>query len=80
MNRPREPRLTEPEACPVSPWLEAALRAKDPNAFLMGLGETEFAVLLAELDARRLAVIATRTPGHQRRNGRGKRNQSPRPW
>ena len=80
MKRPREPRLTELEARPISPWLEAALRAKDPNAFLMGLGETEFAVLLAELDARRLPGVATRTPGHQRRNGREKRNPRPCPW
>ena len=79
MNRPREPLMTKPEAGPVSPWIEAAIRAKDPNAFLMSLGETEFAVLLAELDARCLAVVATRTPGRQRRNRRLKRNQNPRP-
>ena len=80
MNRLCEPHLTEPEAGPVSPWLEASLRAKDPNAFLMSLGETEFAVLLAELDARRLSATATRKSGHQRRKGRLKRNQIPRPF
>jgi hypothetical protein len=77
MNRPLEPRLIEPEAGPALPWIEAALRAKDPNAFLMSLGETEFAVLLAELDARRLPGVTTRTPGCQCRNGRGKRNPRP---
>ena len=79
MNRPREPRMTEPEARPVSPWVEAALRAKDPNAFLMGLGETEFAVLLAELDTMRLAAITTRAPGRHRRSLRQERNRSQRP-
>jgi len=79
MNRPHEQPLTEPEARPVYPWIEAARRAKDPNAFLMGLGETEFAVLLAELDAMRLPVIATSMPGRQRRNGRRQRNSSQRP-
>jgi GGDEF domain-containing protein len=68
--------MTDPEARPVSPWLEAAIRAKDPNAFLMGLGETEFAVLLAELDAMRLAVIATRAPGRHRRNVKQERHPS----
>ena len=75
MNRPREPRMTGPEAGPVSSWLGAALRAKDPNAFLMGLGETEFAVLLAELDARRLPISTLNVPGCTHR----KRNQSLRP-
>ena len=69
MNRPHEPRMTEPEARPVSPWLEAALRAKDPNAFLMSLGEIEFTVRLAELDARRLLASTTRAPGRPRRDG-----------
>jgi len=79
MNRPHEKPLTEPEVRPVYPWVEAARRAKDPNAFLMGLGETEFAVLLAELDAMCLPVIATGMPGRQRRNGRRQRNSSQRP-
>ena len=55
--------LTEPEAQPAYPWVEATLCTKDHTAFLMGLGEIVFAVLLAELDARRLAVIATCAPG-----------------
>ncbi len=76
MNRPREPRMTELEARPVYPWLEAALRAKDPNAFLMGLGETEFAVLLAELDARRSPMSTLNVPGRTRR----KQNRSQRPF
>jgi hypothetical protein len=42
----------------------------------MGLGETEFAVLLAELDAMRLAVIATRAPGRHRRNVKQERHPS----
>ena len=79
MNRPHEQPLTEPEARPVYPWIEAARRAKDPNAFLMGLGETEFAVLLAELDAMRLPVSATGAPGCHRRSGRLKRNSRQRP-
>ena len=79
MNRPRKQPVTDWEARPVYPWVEAARRAKDPNAFLMGLGETEFAVLLAELDAMRLPVIATGMPGRQRRNGRRQRNSSQRP-
>ena len=76
MNRPREPLMTKPEAGPVSPWIEAAIRAKDPNAFLMSLGETEFAVLLAELDARRLPMSTLNVPGRTRR----KRNPSQRPF
>ena len=71
MKRPREAHRTEPEADSRSPWLEAAVRAKDLNAFLMSLGETELAVLLAELDAQRRAGIATGAPGRQRRSGRG---------
>jgi len=59
MNRPHEQSVTNREARPVYPWVEAALRAEDTNAFLLGLGKTEFAVLLAELDAMRLSVSAT---------------------
>ena len=76
MNRPPEPLLSESETRPVSPWLEAALRAKDPTAFRMGLGETEFAVLLAEREARRLPMSTLNVPGRTRRQ----RNQSRRPW
>lgn len=79
MNQTCKSRMTEPEDRPVSPWIEAALRAKDPNAFLMGLGETEFAVLLAELDAWCPPASAGLAPGRQRRNGRVKRSQSRRP-
>ena len=71
MKRPREAHRTEPEADARSSWLEAAVRAKDPNAFLMSLGETEFAVLLAKLNARRRAGIATGAPARQRQSGGG---------
>jgi len=71
MKRPRESHRTELEADSRSPWLAAAVRAKDPNAFLMSLGETELAVLLAELDARRRAGSATGAPGRPRRSGGG---------
>ena len=70
MKRQREPRVIDREARPGYPWVEAARRAKDPNAFLMGLGETEFAVLLAELDARRLPMVTTGAPGRNRWNAR----------
>jgi hypothetical protein len=76
MKRPREPPLTEPPTGLVFPWREAAQRAKDPTTFLMGLGETEFAVLLAELEARRLAAMATRAPGRPGWKGRLKRTLS----
>ena len=59
MTRRHQQPLPEPKARPSSSWLEAALCAKDPNAFLMGLDETEFAALLAELDAIRSTVIVT---------------------
>ncbi len=62
MTRQHEQPLPEPKDRPASSWLEAALRAKDPNAFLMGLDETEFAALLAELDAIRPPVIVTDMP------------------
>ena len=71
--------VTEPDSKPSYPWVEAALRAEDLNAFLMGLSETEFAVLLAELEARRLPVVVTRAPGRQRRNSSLKGNQGERP-
>jgi hypothetical protein len=45
----------------------------------MGLSEIEFAVLLAELEAKRLPVGVTHAPGRQRRNGRLKGNPSERP-
>jgi hypothetical protein len=46
----------------------------------MGLSDIEFAVLLAELEARRLPVGATHAPGRQRRNRSLKRNPSERPF
>ena len=53
MKRSRELHRTEPDVDARSPWLDAAIRATDPIAYLMSLSATEFAVLLAELDARR---------------------------
>ena len=70
--------VTEPDSKPSYAWVEAALRANDPNAFLMGLSDIEFAVLLAELEAKRLPAVAPRAPGRQRRNGRLKENPNER--
>jgi hypothetical protein len=79
MKQPEKTSVTELDNKTSYPWVEAALCAEDLNAFLMGLSETEFAVLLAELEARRLPVVVTHAPGRQRRNGGLKRNQGPRP-
>ena len=78
MKQPDKKSVTEPDRKTSHPWVEAALRAKDPNAFLMGLSDIEFAVLLAELEAKRLPVGVTHAPGRQRRNGRLKGNPSER--
>jgi len=78
MKPPDKKFVTEPDSKPSYPWVEAALRAKDPNAFLTGLSDIEFAVLLAELEARRLREVVTRAPGRQRRHGRLKGNPSER--
>ena len=80
MKKPHKKFVTEPDSKPSYPWIEAALRAKDPTAFLMGLSDIEFAVLLAELEAKRLPVGVTHAPGRQRRHGRLKRNPSERPF
>jgi hypothetical protein len=60
MNRQREQRVPEREARSGYPWVYAAIQAKDPNAFLMGLGQTDFAALLAEFEAMGPAPIILR--------------------
>jgi hypothetical protein len=80
MKQPGKKSVTESDSKPSYPWVEAAIRAKDPNAFLMGLSEIEFAVLLAELEAKRLPVGVTHAPGRQRRNQSLKGNPSERPF
>ena len=78
MKPPDKTSVTEPDSKTNHPWVEAAICAKDPNAFLMGLSDIEFAVLLAELEAKRLPAVAPRAPGRQRRNGRLKENPNER--
>ena len=70
MNQPYEKPVTEREIRPGYPWVCAALRAKDPHASLMGLDETAFTALLAELDAMRPPVVAIGEPGCNRWNVR----------
>ena len=72
MKRPCEQQITEPEARPYYPWVDVALRAKDPNAFLMGLGETEFAALLAELRAMGSAPLTFGGLATRRRRSLGR--------
>ena len=79
MKPPDKKFVTEPDSKPSYPWVEAALRTNDPTAFLMGLSDIEFAVLLAELEARRLQEVVTRAPGRQHRNRSLKGNPSERP-
>ena len=85
MKRPCEQPITELEASPRYPWVDAAIRAKDPNAFLLGLGEIEFAALLVELKAMGsapltfggLATRRRRSPGRIQSDGVGPAHSEP---